>query len=235
VAGVWSTTHEQYELAGYGYLIKANQPGGASRHIIALYDHLLVCKKEVPLLSRFASTVRPPIAPLLSANAKFSDRLGHSGDEFPLAVAQRDALSHYLTLQQGEILAVNGPPGTGKTTLVLSIIATEWARAALNKSEPPVVIATSTNNQAVTNIIEAFGKDFATGSGVMAGRWLPELKSYGAYFSSQSRKANAAKKYQTDDFYNRVESMEYVEDALVYYLEKARLAFPAEECTTPER
>ncbi|MDX7854705.1 AAA domain-containing protein [Aeromonas caviae] len=235
VAGVWSTTHEQYELAGYGYLIKANQPGGASRHIIALYDHLLVCKKEVPLLSRFASTVRPPIAPLLSANAKFSDRLGHSGDEFPLAVAQRDALSHYLTLQQGEILAVNGPPGTGKTTLVLSIIATEWARAALNKSEPPVVIATSTNNQAVTNIIEAFGKDFATGSGVMAGRWLPELKSYGAYFSSQIRKADAAKKYQTDDFYNRVESMEYVEDALVYYLEKARLAFPAEECTTPER
>lgn len=33
-------------------------------------------------------------------------------------------------------------------------------RAALEKSEPPVIIATSTNNQAVTNIIEAFGKDF---------------------------------------------------------------------------
>jgi len=29
--------------------------------------------------------------------------------------------------------------------------------------------------------------------------------------------------------------MEYVEDALVYYLEKARAAFPAEECTAPER
>lgn len=235
VAGVCSTTPEQYEPAGYGYVIKANQPGGASRHIISLYDHLLACKKEVPLLSRFASTVRPPIEPLLAANVNFSDRLGHSGDEFPLAVAQRDALSHYLTQQPGDILAVNGPPGTGKTTLVLSIIATEWARAALNKSDPPVVIATSTNNQAVTNIIEAFGKDFATGSGVMAGRWLPELKSYGAYFSSQSRKADAAKKYQTDDFYNRVESMEYVNDALVYYLEKARVAFPAEECIAPER
>ncbi|MCP5711009.1 AAA family ATPase, partial [Klebsiella pneumoniae] len=79
------------------------------------------------------------------------------------AVAQRDALSHYLTQQPGDILAVNGPPGTGKTTLVLSIIATEWARAALNKTEPPVVVATSTNNQAVTNIIEAFGKDFSIG------------------------------------------------------------------------
>jgi Cdc6-like AAA superfamily ATPase len=130
----------------------------------------------------------------------FCERLGHSGDEFPLAMAQRDALSHYLTQQSGDILAVNGPPGTGKTTLVLSIIATEWARAALNKTEPPVVIATSTNNQAVTNIIEAFGKDFSTGTGAMSGRWLPELKSYGAYFPSSGRKADAAKKYQTDDF-----------------------------------
>lgn len=235
VAGKWVATHEQYESAGYGYIIKANQPGGASIHILPMYDHLLMCKKEVPLLSRFASTVRPPIEPLLVANAKFSERLGYSGDEFPLAAAQRDALSHYLTQQPGDILAVNGPPGTGKTTLVLSIIATEWVRAALNKTEPPVVIATSTNNQAVTNIIEAFGKDFAIGSGAMAGRWLPELKSYGAYFPSSGRKAEAVKKYQTDDFFNRVESLEYVEDAQVFYLERARAAFPSSDCCSPER
>jgi hypothetical protein len=49
--------------------------------------------------------------------------------------------------------------------------------SGFNKTEPPVVIATSTNNQAVTNIIEAFGKDFATGSGPMAGRWLPDVKA----------------------------------------------------------
>lgn len=234
VAGKWLETHEQYEPTGYGYIAKANQPGGASRHIISLYDHLLVCKKEVPLLARFASMEMPPLEPLLGTNAKFSERLGHSGNEFPLATAQRDALSHYLTQKTGDILAVNGPPGTGKTTLVLSIIATEWANAALNKSEPPVVIATSTNNQAVTNIIEAFGKDFSSGSGTMAGRWLPELKSYGAYFPSQSRKAESAKKYQTDDFFNRVESSEYFENAQVFYLEKARAAFPSAECGSPE-
>lgn len=235
VIGQWVATHEQYELAEYGYVIKANQPGGASRHILPLYDHLRVCKKEVPLLTRFASTARPILEPLLASNAKFSERLGHSGDEFPLAVAQRDALNHYLTQQSGDILAVNGPPGTGKTTLVLSIIATEWVKAAFNKSEPPVVIATSTNNQAVTNIIEAFGKDFSTGTGAMAGRWLPELKSYGAYFPSQMREAEAAKQYQTEDFFNRVESTEYVEDALVLYLERAKVAFPSAECRSPEQ
>lgn len=234
VAGKWLASPEQYEPACYGYIIKANQSGGASIHILPMYDHLLSCKKEVPLLARFAAKEKFPVEPLLASNAMFCERLGHSGDKFPLAVAQRDALSHYLTQQPGDILAVNGPPGTGKTTLVLSIIATEWARAALNKTEPPVVIATSTNNQAVTNIIEAFGKDFATGTGPMAGRWLPEVKSFGAYFPSSSRKAEAVKKYQTEDFFNRVESLEYVEDAQCFFLEKASAAFPTEQCRSPE-
>lgn len=235
VAGEWCATHEQYELAGYGYIIKANQPGGAGIHILPLYDHLLACKKDVPLLARFASAQILPTEPLLAASAKFSERLGHPGDEFPLAVAQRDALSHYLAQQQGDILAVNGPPGTGKTTLLLSIIATEWAKAALNKTEPPIVIATSTNNQAVTNIIEAFGKDFASGTGAMAGRWLPELKSYGAYFPSSARRAEAVKKYQTEDFFNHAETREYVEKARAFYLEKAGAAFAPEECRSPEQ
>lgn len=189
----------------------------------------------MPLFNRFASREVHAAESLLAPGAKFSDRLGHSGDKFPLAKAQRDALSHFLDARHGDILAVNGPPGTGKTTLVLSIIATQWARAALEKSEPPVIIATSTNNQAVTNIIEAFGKDFSQGSGAMAGRWLPELKSFGAYFPSSTRKAEAAKKYQTEDFFNQVESKEYVEDALLFYLEKAKAAFPEKECSSPEK
>ncbi len=69
----------------------------------------------------------------------------------------------------------------------------------------------------------------------MAGRWLPDLKSYGAYFPSTGRKAEAAKKYQTEDFFNRIESLEYVDDAKVFFLERARAAFPEEDCTTPER
>lgn len=234
VAGSWLANPEQYEPADYGYLVKKTQPGGASFHILALYDHLLVSQKEVPLFERFASLENVPTEPLLASGAKFSERLGHSGDRFPLAEAQRDALSHYLDSNEGDILAVNGPPGTGKTTLLLSIIATQWARAALEQGEPPVIVATSTNNQAVTNIIEAFGKDFATGTGPMAGRWLPEVSSFGAYFPSRSRNAEAAKKYQTEDFFKQVESKEYVEDAQAFYLSRAQAAFPDAACDSPE-
>lgn len=235
VVGDWIKNPEQYELAEHGYIVKTVQASGASFHILSLYDHLLICKKDVPLFKRFASQEVHDVEPLLAPEVKFSDRLGHSGDKFPLAKAQRDALSHFLDARHGDILAINGPPGTGKTTLLLSIIATQWAKAALDKAEPPVIIATSTNNQAVTNIIEAFGKDFSQGTGAMAGRWLPELKSFGAYFPSSTRKAEAAKKYQTEDFFDRVESTEYVADALLFYLEKAKAAFPEKDCSSPEK
>ncbi|EFE6005941.1 DNA helicase, partial [Escherichia coli] len=54
-------------------------------------------------------------------------------------------------------------------------------------------------------------------------------------FPSSTRKAEAAKKYQTEDFFNQVESKEYVEDALLFYLEKAKAAFPEKECSSPEK
>ncbi|HIC0047854.1 TPA: AAA domain-containing protein, partial [Escherichia coli] len=38
-----------------------------------------------------------------------------------------------------------------------------------------------------------------------------------------------------EDFFNQVESKEYVEDALLFYLEKAKAAFPEKECSSPEK
>lgn len=119
----------------------------------------------MPLLARFASKDKSPVEPLLASNAMFTERLGHSGDKFPLAVAQRDALSHYLTQQPGDILAVNGPPGTGKPHWCFYHCHGGRGRR-LTKLEPPVVIATSTNNRAVTNIIEAFGKILLPAAGL---------------------------------------------------------------------
>ncbi|HGJ5856169.1 AAA domain-containing protein [Arsenophonus nasoniae] len=234
VAGEWIENPDPYLKAPYGYILKKEQTNSASRYVLALYDHFFASKKNVPLFSRLAALEVQPLRPLLDSGEKFIERLSHSSDQFPLVKAQRDALSHFLTGKHGDILAVNGPPGTGKTTLILSIIATLWSRAALVKGDPPVILAISTNNQAVTNIIEAFGKDFAIGEGVMAGRWLPDIKSFGAYFPSNSRKVDANKKYQTEEFFEKIETKEYLEKAEAFYLKKAKQAFPNLDRYTPE-
>lgn len=83
-------------------------------------------------------------------------------------------------------------------------------------------MASSTNNQAVTNIITAFGKDFASGSGPLAGRWLPEVHSFGAYFPKTSAEAEMSRSYQTRSFFSRIESQEYLDAALPAYMARAR-------------
>ncbi|WP_082190330.1 AAA domain-containing protein [Frateuria defendens] len=221
----WPGAEDGYELAEHGYLLK-KESFSASRHILPLYDHIRTNSPTVPLFDRYASTDISPPEPCLPDNAAFSKRLAHASDQFSLAAAQRDALTHLLAAETGEILAVNGPPGTGKTTLLLSVVATLWAEAAIADAAPPVVVAASTNNQAVTNIIDAFGKDFATGEGPFAGRWLPGVNSFGAYFPSAGKEAEASQKYQTSSFFGMVESEAYVAKAQQAYLDAAAAAFP---------
>jgi len=221
----WPGGDDSYELAEHGYLVKKESPS-ASRHILTLYDHIRGSLPAAPLFERYAGTDISHPEPCLPEHAAFSRRLAHASNTFPLASAQRDALTHLMAEKAGEVLAVNGPPGTGKTTLLLSVVASLWAEAAIANGEPPVILAASTNNQAVTNIIDAFGKDFATGDGPFAGRWLPRINSFGAYFPSLAKEAEASIKYQTRGFFEAVESDAYVTEAQTAYLDAAAAAFP---------
>lgn len=232
IAGGWPNETEPFDKDDHWLVVGNAGVTGASRHILSLYDHLREARPSAPLFDRYASESLTEPEPCLPPNAGFSLRLGHASDTYPLSDAQRDALTHQLISGHGEILGVNGPPGTGKTTLVLSVVASHWVQAALDGTEPPVIAAASTNNQAVTNIIDSFAKDFSRGTGPFAGRWLPEIKSFGAYFPSDGKEKEAAGKYQTKAFFNDVESVEYLARAENAYLKAASAAFPDLESPT---
>ncbi|WP_252107970.1 MULTISPECIES: AAA domain-containing protein [unclassified Halomonas] len=212
-------------------IAKVDEQLGAADKIIALYDWLSKNAPTLPLLENYAlsrvETYRPCVAPL----SGMAHRLGHANSQYPLAIAQRDALAQVMAMEEGEILAVNGPPGTGKTTFVLSAVASLWVNAALNEAEPPLIVAASTNNQAVTNVLEAFAKDFEETSDAIGGRWLPEVTSYGGYYCAFSKEGEASKSYQTPSFYRHVESPEYLDSAEVVFLQRARQALEDESLT----
>jgi hypothetical protein len=220
----WPENDDNYGPAGVG-LIKVGAPA-TTKSVVKLYDALISDGPETPLLEKLVRPASGQQELCTRTEAKFINRLGHANDKFPLADHQRQVLSYLSTGKTGDVLAVNGPPGTGKTTMLLSAIADAWVRAAFKKTRPPVIVAASTNNQAVTNIIDAFGKDFSEGEGPFAGRWLPDLKSYGLYLVAKSKKTEAALIYQTEEFLDELETSEYLEPASKNYLSAGRKAFP---------
>ncbi|MGO0790735.1 DEAD/DEAH box helicase [Herbaspirillum seropedicae] len=226
VAAGWPEEGEPFRIDDRWTIVKDSDVIGASIHILALYDNIRVQTPSSPLFEKYTSEDLELPEPCLPSNSGFSLRLGHSSDTHPLADAQRDAVTHQLVSGHGEILGVNGPPGTGKTTMLLSVVASHWVRAALDGGDPPVIAAASTNNQAVTNIIDAFSKDFSVGKGPFSGRWLPDIKSFGAYFPSASKEKKSTGKYQTRSFFNAVEEQAYFVRAKDAFLTAAKSAFP---------
>jgi hypothetical protein len=216
---------------------------GIGREILALYDKTLK-REELPALLRTLAAGAPPsAAPApydLSAPASALRHLGQMGDTFPLSPSQRQTVHGLLALPEGALLAVNGPPGTGKTTVLQSVVASLWTAAALEQAAaPPVLLACSTNNQAVTNILDSFAAAAAARAGdLWTERWLPGLTSYGLYLASftklndpeSAKYQRAARGYpEWIGLPEVMENADYVRQAETEYLAKARAALGGED------
>lgn len=225
VAADWLKEDGNFTEHGPGFFEASDVASAMTKGILALYDNVLKRNDIPPLLHNYARVTPHRLSANLARPYALGERLGHSNDKFPVAQNQRDVLAHMAKAEHGEIIAVNGPPGTGKTTLLLSAIASAWVKAAAEENDPPVIIAASANNQAVTNIIDAFGKDYAEGTGPFSGRWLPDIKSFGLFLSSAAREEEASKRYHTESFFKKLETQTYVSKARAIYLDKACKAF----------
>lgn len=205
----------------------------AIKHILNLYNSLIE-KKEIlnetyPLLAHSLQESEELNFKALSEQEIYLDRLhlGQMNNQFPLSDSQREAFAKFFFSMDSKSFAINGPPGTGKTTMLQSIIANLIVHAVLNKEQPPLIVGSSTNNQAITNILDGMElKEEKEKMGCLSKRWLPGLSSFGMYWASVSKGRQDEKKYPyacqkslKDGFIADFEKLERFSEYVKYYLE----------------
>lgn len=197
----------EYDLCYVQELDRINAVGG----LLEVYDYL-GSEDPPPLVERIASGFsgqRSPETAIHPGSGLLDAALASCGsmsDGFPLTDSQRRAVHAFLGSGDGEVTAVSGPPGTGKTTMLQAIVANLMTRRALDKGAPPLIVGTSINNQAVTNIISSFASVAKDDPGSLDLRWLPEetdgqastdrpLRSLAVYCPAKSKLREARAKY----------------------------------------
>jgi hypothetical protein len=211
------------------FLIQIETPiKGAKEKILKSYDELIENGNFPKLYEHYGDSNDLKLRDCpdkTDCSSSVRKHLGQMTGEFSLSEKQRNALHYFFSAKQGDVLAINGPPGTGKTTLLRSVVADLWTNAAIEQTEPPVIVAASNNNQAVTNILESFAKVNEDGiDNSLEGRWLPEISSYGLYCCSASAKAKDKYHYFSDKNDTTMQGWQtrnFLDKASPYFLEKA--------------
>lgn len=171
--------------------------GLASKGIFQTYQRVLDDESAPLLRTLCAKPVQPRTFDVSNALKGAQALLGHIDTYEPekktrvgfgLEQSQRVAATAITKVSGGQILTVNGPPGTGKTSFLRAVIGTVCVQAALDTKNPPLILATAATNKAVTNIIESFSE--VAGPEMQPAwesRWIPDLPSYGWFYPAGSK------------------------------------------------
>lgn len=194
-------------------------------NILKLYNHLHNEKEEVsyPILEQLldSKSIEKIVEEDKISNILVKNHYGHMNSEFPLSKSQREAFSKFQNENFSDIFAINGPPGTGKTTLLQSFLANIIVNSVLLDKKAPLIVGCSTNNQAITNILDSMQLENFE-KNILQERWLPMIGSFGLYLTN-----NIDNKYQSckspffeEGFIADFDKSANVESFTEYFVEK---------------
>lgn len=187
-------TKRRYDFKSYACIIY-DDTVLSTKHIRKLYQSLIeFCEKEkssFPLLDKMLSSpIKVKDTPYNPFGEERIDcmkkHLGVMSGLWTLSPSQRESIHHLKEVDEGSVLAVAGPPGTGKTTLLQSVVADLIVEHAINEKVPPVIVATSTNNKAVINVIDSFSNVSKDNTDKLGLRWTC-AQSLAAFFPSSTQ------------------------------------------------
>lgn len=175
----WLGGDTEYQPRGMVFLEVSAETTVTIRQSLDLYDDLLTNQLDAPLLAQLASPQGTLRAIDGRIKAEFARRLGHSNPEFPLADHQRQVLAWLDAAEDGEVIAVNGPPVTGKTTMLLSAVAGLWVRAAPKGGDTPYYRRCIVEQSGRHKYYRCLRKELRERKRTIRRRWLPDVKSSG--------------------------------------------------------
>lgn len=124
-----------------------------------------------------------------------SPSISDNRELFPLDNTQRHAslAAAYLDKNYeqdaslGRVLSVNGPPGSGKTSMLKAVVAHYVVRAAILEQPCPIIVASGATNQSVKNVTSAFPDVVQSDDDsvlLYCQRWIPNCGTYGSFYAS---------------------------------------------------
>ena len=222
----------RYERNTFGVTIPARQGSGAIDPLLRTYDAIETLSPTLPCLETLLKPMvssRNPEPEVLSRQAAALNRWGTINTDRDLSEDQRTAIAACQKLKYGEVLAIHGPPGTGKTAILQEVVANSVVESVLQNREPDLLVVASTNNQAIRNALESLhieppARPTTHTETLLKRRWVEGWQTLGFYNAAMKAQELAKEaNLPTLDDMERLERSADTQTMTMQFIQNARL------------